>query len=57
MTETVADVLVEKTALCERVPKGCVNLGRNTLVIIPLAAGNEPHGQDPGLRIVVALAD
>ena len=55
--EAGSNVVVEKTAFGEGVSKCLMHLRRNTLIIVPFAAGKEPHGQDLCARIVSEFAD
>ena len=57
VAEMVTNVLVEVAAFCEGVSERRVDLWRHCLVVIPFAARHEPHGENLGLGIVVALAD
>src|SRR5687768_10306354 len=50
-------MIIEEAALREGVAEGRIDLGRYALVVVTPAAGDEPHGQKPPLRIVVCLAD
>ena len=57
VAKTVPDVLIEEAAFCEGGSEGGIDLRRNTLVVIALAARDEPHGENLALGIVFALAD
>ena len=54
---TVAKVVVEEPALYEGVSERRIGLRRHSLVVITRAARDEPHRENPCLRIVLGLAD
>ena len=55
--ETVANVIVEEAAFCECLSKAIIRLRWHSLVVVALAADNEPYRQNPRFRIVLALED
>ena len=53
----ISNVVVEKATLDECRPESCIGLRRHPLKIVALAAGHEPHREDPAGRIVLCLLD